>query len=69
MIGLGIDRAYTPERVRELLENAAAAGIEAHALAMTELTREERRVVARYVEAVAREHARLADEAERALEG
>jgi hypothetical protein len=68
MIGLGTGRACTPERVRELLDNAAAAGIEAHALAMAELTREERRVVSRYVEAVAREHERLADEAERALE-
>jgi hypothetical protein len=65
MVGLGTRRAYTPEQVRELLDLAATAGIEAHALAMAELSPDERCVVTRYVEQVARKHERLADEAER----
>jgi hypothetical protein len=63
MVGLGARRAYTPEQVRELLDRAVTAGIEAHALAMAELSPDERCVVTRYVEEVARTHERLADEA------
>jgi hypothetical protein len=56
-------RTYTPERVRELLDLAATAGVEAHALAMADLSPEERCVVTRLVEVIAREHERLAAEA------
>jgi hypothetical protein len=58
-------QTYTPAEIRDLLDRCEEPSSDAHGLVTARLSEEERLVVGRYLEQLARQYERLADAAER----